>query len=247
MGKCAVRGAARRGGRPVEAAGVPRRIFAVGPVQLVDGSRGDALRGRRNMFIGEHLHESRALSTDLDPRENFCMENSSPKTRTPLGDTAPPRRPASNVWIVLLIFGIIAVAIVTMQGAARSIISYSFFLEQVEAGNILQVKLGEQEATGLFREAPETQPRYDRDGKLIASDGKPLNRQFRVILPRDGESRGKLTMLLNDKKVLYENEPASNALLMFYLLLLLVPLILFGFFWFSFRRTRDQMMGGGFL
>ncbi len=34
---------------------------------------------------------------------------------------------------------------------------------------------------------------------------------------------------------------------MFYMLVLLVPLALFAFFWFSYRRTRDQMMGGGFL
>ena len=36
-------------------------------------------------------------------------------------------------------------------------------------------------------------------------------------------------------------------LLMFYMLVLLVPLALLAFFWFSYRRTRDQMMGGGFL
>ncbi len=34
---------------------------------------------------------------------------------------------------------------------------------------------------------------------------------------------------------------------MFYMAVLLVPLVLFGFFWFSYRRSRDQMMGGGFL
>ena len=67
------------------------------------------------------------------------------------------------------------------------------------------------------------------------------------MLPRDGESRGKLTALLNEKKIPFENETPSNALLMFYMLVLLVPLALLAFFWFSYRRTRDQMMGGGFL
>jgi cell division protease FtsH len=177
------------------------------------------------------------------------MENSSRKNRKPTGDAnaSPPRRPGPNVWIVLLIFGIMALAIFATQGPRKSVIQYSFFLEQLEAGNVLQVRLGEQEATGLFRDPPEAPPQFDRDGKLVPADGKKYNRHFRVVLPRDSDSRGKLTARLNEQQVRWENEPASNALLMFYLLVLLVPLILVALFWFSFRRTRDQMMGGGFL
>ena len=58
---------------------------------------------------------------------------------------------------------------------------------------------------------------------------------------------GTLAALLEQEKTPYDIEPPSNALLMFYMVVLLVPLALFAFFWFSYRRTRDQMMGAGFL
>ncbi|MCU0961223.1 MAG: ATP-dependent zinc metalloprotease FtsH, partial [Pirellulaceae bacterium] len=141
-----------------------------------------------------------------------------------------------------------ALAVLTVQGPRRSEIGYSFFLEQVQQDNVVFVQLGDQHADGLFKSAPPEPPRYDREGKLRPGDPKKkLRDHFRVVLPRDGESRGKLTALLGEKGIRYENQAPSNALLMFYMLVLLVPLALFAFFWFSYRRTRDQMMGGGFL
>ena len=99
-----------------------------------------------------------------------------------------------------------------------------------------------------FRQRPPEPESTIGNGKLVPGDPKKkLNKNFRVVLPRDGDSRGKLTELLRSKKINFANEPQSNALLMFYLLLLVVRIALLAFFWFSFRRTRDQMMGGGFL
>ncbi|MHB0958990.1 MAG: ATP-dependent zinc metalloprotease FtsH [Pirellulaceae bacterium] len=177
------------------------------------------------------------------------MENSSRDKRAPAGASkAVVRRPGPNIWILLVIFGVMAVALLVVPGQRHSTIPYSFFLEQIQKGNVDYVQLGEQDATGPFREPPSEPDHFDRTGKLVKGDAKKkLNKHFRVVLPRDGESRGKLTALLDEKEIPFENEPPSNALLMFYMLMLLVPLALLGFFWFSYRRTRDQMMGGGFL
>ncbi len=158
------------------------------------------------------------------------------------------RRSGPNVWVLLAIFGTLALALFVLPGQSRSTISYSFFVEQIQNDNVELVQLGEQEATGKFRQKPPEPAFIDRHGKLVPGDPKKqLFDNFRVVLPRDGDSRGKLTDLLRSKNIYVENEPQSNALIMFYLLLLVVPIALLAFFWFSFRRTRDQMMGGGFL
>ena len=89
---------------------------------------------------------------------------------------------------------------------------------------------------------------YDRHGKLIKGDPKKkLNKHFRVVLAARWRIARQADGAAQRRRIHYENEAPSNALLMFYMLVLLVPLALFAFFWFSYRRTRDQMMGGGFL
>ncbi len=177
------------------------------------------------------------------------MESPVREKRVPAGDgKAGVRRSGPNVWVLLAIFGTLALALFVLPGQSRSTISYSFFVKQIQADNIESVQLGEQEATGRFCQKPSEPAFIDRHGKLVPGDPKKqLFDNFRVVLPRDGDSRGKLTDLLRSKNIHVENEPQSNALIMFYLLLLVVPIALLAFFWFSFRRTRDQMMGGGFL
>jgi cell division protease FtsH len=177
------------------------------------------------------------------------MENSSRDSRKPAGESKTAiRRPGPNIWVLLVIVGVMAMALLFSQGPRRSTIPYSFFLEQLQQGNVPYVQVGDQEGNGLFQKPPPEPAWYDREGELTPGDPKKtLRKHFRVVLPRDSESRGKLTALLSDKGIKYDNEAPSNALLMFYLLVLIIPLALFAFFWFSYRRTRDQMMGGGFL
>ena len=65
---------------------------------------------------------------------------------------------------------------------------------------------------------------------------------------RGPQSQEKLRSLLNEHKVDYEAAASSDtALLTVWLVAILLPVALFVFLWFSFRRTRDQIMGGGFL
>ena len=176
------------------------------------------------------------------------MENSSRKPKTAGDLKAAIRRPGPNMWVLLVIVGVMAMAVFFSQSPRRSTIPYSVFLDQLDKSNVAYVQLGDQDGNGVFQQPPPEFDWIDADGSVKKGDPKqPLRKHFRVVLPRESESRAKLTSLLKDKGVKWENEAPSNALLMFYMLVLLVPLALFAFFWFSYRRTRDQMMGGGFL
>ena len=177
--------------------------------------------------------------------------SNTPQNESPRKGNAkvPLRRGGPNIWLLLLFAAVMAVALLAIQPERKSSISYSFFLQQIHDGKILKVQLGETEATGWFKDPPPNKPpEVNREGKLV-EEKKPeqLNREFRVVLPQDSDSRSQLVKLLTDSKVIVSNEPPSNTLLMIYMLILLVPLVLFGIFWLSYRRTRDQIMGGGFL
>ncbi len=177
------------------------------------------------------------------------MENPSRESRKPTGESKSRiRRPGPNLWVFLVIAGVMAVMLLITRGPRRSTITYSLFLDQIRQGNVLYVQMDDQEAVGLFQDPPPEPDSYDRNGeRKPGHPGAKLHAHFRVVLPRDDGSRKELSTLLDEKKLLREYEAPSNALLMLYVLLLFVPLALFAFFWLSYRRTRDQMMGGGFL
>ncbi len=175
------------------------------------------------------------------------MENSPRNQQESSGDQKPTvRRAGPNLWVLVSIIVVTLLVFVVMQGPRESTIDYSFFLDQVTSDNVVYVQLGEQEATGVFTVPPDKPPQINSEGKRVAREGQ-LKKHFRVVLPRDSDSRGRLTDLLSSKKIPFKNEHQGNALMMVYLLALLVPIALFAFFWISYRRTRDQVMGGGFL
>ncbi|MCA9202069.1 MAG: AAA family ATPase, partial [Planctomycetales bacterium] len=134
-------------------------------------------------------------------------------------------------------------------------VPYSFFLQQVDRGNVVLIQRGDIEAQGVFKEPPVAPPKYDDEtGTLVTekdpqtNEPKRLGKYFRVDLQRDEQSQGQLTQLLKEHPdVQVSVLPADNTLFYLYLLAIGVPILLLLMFWLSFRRTRNEMMGGGFL
>jgi len=153
---------------------------------------------------------------------------------------------------------VVAAVLYVVQSPPTSDIRYDFFLDQIEKDNIVKVEIGDAQATGYFTEPPNAPMKFDeRQGKLVEQtdkDGNPrtLNKRFRVDLPRSDQERSELLKTLRSPerkdKVQIENESSANSVMMtFYLIMILLPLGLLVFFWISYRRSRDQFMGGGFL
>ncbi|HJN08307.1 MAG TPA: ATP-dependent zinc metalloprotease FtsH [Pirellulaceae bacterium] len=161
------------------------------------------------------------------------------------------RRPGPNLWLLLAVMGVLAAMfILRTSGVQRSKITWDFFLDQIEAGNVEQVKIYPEKAHGLFKLQPKTAP-AEYDSKGVRKDGDPdeLKLNFWVVLPADDFSREEMSRALTEKGVQRVNEPSSApTLFTIYLLVGVgIPLLLFLFIWTSFRRSRDQFMGGGFL
>ena len=163
---------------------------------------------------------------------------------------APKMGPATNFWLMLAVFAVLLLVFSSLLSGKVATIRYDFFREQVEAGNVQKVTVYETEARGQFKAPPPAPPEYNSAGELKQdkdpTTGQPvkLARNFRVKLP---DEKIKINELLDKYGVQYEYDQAGDPLLYFYLILFLLPLGLLLFMWLSYRRTRDQLMGGGFL
>jgi cell division protease FtsH len=171
-----------------------------------------------------------------------------------------------------LVFLLVLVSILVFLGASwfkalnRSKISLSYFEKQI-AGldaegreivddkgqpvgtNILEVHLGERTAHGLFKVPPPPEPTYDEQGKLIEPQEKVLNQQFVVNIPAPSSpGRDRLVSMFREKQIAFDESAGPQNWAGFYTLVMIalsigLLLLLVGMF----RRTQNQIMGGGFL
>jgi cell division protease FtsH len=184
------------------------------------------------------------------------MEKNPRDERRPSDEGQPtPRRGSPNLWLIFTLLAVLGFFLLLNSGPQRDDVTYDFFLSQIRNGNVLQLRIGEYAAEGVFREPPPRPPTLDvKTGKFEEAvdpkTGEPmlLRQHFRVVLPhRNERALGEMTALLEEHQVRWTNAPPDNSLVILYGILLLVPLVLFFFFWMSYRRSRDQLMGGGFL
>ncbi|MBI5640982.1 MAG: ATP-dependent metallopeptidase FtsH/Yme1/Tma family protein [Nitrospirae bacterium] len=121
------------------------------------------------------------------------------------------------------------------QEPLRVTISYSLFLEQLDAGNIKSVSLKKLQVTGEL--AAETSMRIDGEKK------EQKVRYFLAVLPSfQGEQ---LLTRLEEKKVMINVEPAEERSLFWQIIIGVLPWVLIiGVWMFIMRRAQQQIQGG---
>jgi cell division protease FtsH len=160
----------------------------------------------------------------------------------------PPRGP--NAWLLLAVL-LMAAAMVHLyfQSQPTSQIRFSFLETQIAEGNVLFVLIGDSEVTGYFKDPP-LEPEKPEATVESREDKKPkrLEKRFRAHLARGDAARENLIELLRKHDVEYEFASSSDNLMMtVWLIAIFLPMALLVYIWISYRRSRDQMMGGGFL
>ncbi len=164
-----------------------------------------------------------------------------------------PRR--TQGWLLLVI---ILMAFLLLNSLWASLaydeIDHSFFLGQLEKNNIQLLEISGTEAVGTFRIPPDKPLKLNASGEPIptkTADGQPakLSKKFRVELDPDCSKEQIRAAELESRKsekplqVRYiSSAPAQNMMLF---LLIGLPIVVLVIAWFMFRRTRDQIMGGG--
>ena len=167
--------------------------------------------------------------------------------RQPRPASPPPRAP--NAWLLLAIV-LMAAAMVHLyfQSQPTSQIRFSFLETQIEAGNVLSVRIGDNEVTGHFKDPPLEPDKAEVVTADPSTPRKQLQKRFRANLARGDAPRENLMRLLREHDVEYEFESSNDNLMMtVWLIAIFLPMGLLIYIWISYRRSRDQMMGGGFL
>jgi cell division protease FtsH len=171
-----------------------------------------------------------------------------------------------NLWIVITIVGLLGMlAYLGMREAETDDISLGYFKnlirgrdyygkplekdgKQFKGSAIQQVQLTGHIAEGTLRPdvSPMAEPRFDGRGREIdPQPGQLLKRKFRVTLMNNPESLRDLEKELNDAGVAVSAVDTTGIaqLMNFLLLALSIGILLFLFY--SFRRSQNQMLGGG--
>jgi cell division protease FtsH len=172
------------------------------------------------------------------------MEQQSPDEKKPA--EAPPAgtrpRPIMPVaWLLLLAAGVTAFLFLNSNSSDRSTIEYSFFRKQLRAKNVKLILAGATSNVlrGEFKEIP----------KHVDAKGEPveLKKEFSVNIPMHAVDERGLDRLIEESGAIYKADEFSQNPQFFMWASLIVTVLIVGGIWFMFRRTREQIMGGGFL
>ncbi len=164
---------------------------------------------------------------DINPKQSF--EKPQEKQSPP-----PPKWTRFLPWILLIAFFVVAWFLPSLlgQGGTQSTetVSYTTFVEQVNANNVQSVTINGYTITGVFK------------SPVPSADGTTKSTQFTTTVPQFGNND--VIALLQEHNVAITVQPSSsgggdfwlNILLFFGPILLLILL----FWWMSRRVTRTQ-------
>jgi cell division protease FtsH len=151
----------------------------------------------------------------------------------------PPQRPrlnTSTVWLILVLLLVAGFLFFQPGASRRDSVNYGFFIKQlVEADNVESATVQGAVIYGEFKDPPK-------------KDGKQLLKEFRCEIPSLALQSGELDQLLIENLgEQYAGKEPSDSTGMLLFVYILVTFLLFAGVWFMFRRTRDQVLGGGIL
>ena len=145
-------------------------------------------------------------------------------------------------------------------GPQRTVIPYSFFLKQLEAKNVVEVKLSSESAKGRFRDppllpqspaegsaSPKETPKEGEKAKTPPLKPERAKEHFYVKLPAWSKDNPELSLALANSGAVYDNAVEFDPTYTVFATSILLTIGLFAFFWIWLRRQQNQMMGGGFL
>ena len=171
------------------------------------------------------------------------------------------RRGNNSLVIALLLIGLV-VLLFYNRGEERSSISASFFQQELDRDNVESVSIGERRVYGIFKTRPiaPTTPESETEAAAAddatTGDGKtPAPPQERKYLKKFYFNRStdagwvvQLDKQLMAKGVEFDYlDPDNTQQIIYFIALIGLPLAILFFLFMMLRRTRSDIMGGGFL
>ena len=182
------------------------------------------------------------------------MKDSERDEKNEIEGNSGGRRLNINVWFFLVVLAVIGAMLFSSRSDQREVVPYSFFRDQLDVNNVIDVVIQGDDLLGMFNEKPLAPQVLDKDGKRdnqLDADQKPiqLEKKFRTRIPPklSDEARNDLFQTLKKNGVPLDDRAPTDSTNLLLFLSIVLPLALFVFLLMMFRRTRDQFMGGGFL
>ncbi|TWT83955.1 ATP-dependent zinc metalloprotease FtsH [Planctomycetes bacterium CA13] len=179
------------------------------------------------------------------------MDNRSDEKNSGKDDSAQNKRGNNSFMIAVVVAALIAMLFMN-RGADKTEVPSSFFYKQLANNNIEAVEIAERRIYGTFKVEPIA-PEVIENGvaKQPTDDaGKPLKlpKEFMVIRAADPGATSELELQLRSADVPYSIAPLDNTQQILSMIAFIgLPLAILFFLFMMLRRTRSDMMGGGFL
>jgi len=162
-------------------------------------------------------------------------------------EESTPTRRGGNSWLIALVLVLAFGLIFLNREEDRSRVTASFFNEQLTSGNVESVEITGSKVLGTFK-TEVAEPVRPGQTPVADAPAKMLSKKFYFIRPSEDGFATRLEERLVAAEVPYEFAPPDNRAeiigwMVMIALLLGVPLFLF----YTLRRTRNDIMGGGFL
>ncbi len=159
------------------------------------------------------------------------------KKSKPKGITDQFKGPQGRLWLAVILLA--AVFFIWQlyappSGPGRFAISYSQFMQQLDASNIKSVSIQKLRVNGEFMKKTDI---------TLAGSAKPVSVQYFVTYLPTFQGQGLLTQL-NDKKVAINIEPPEESSPIWGIVLSMLPWALILGFWFFMMRRAQQIQGG---
>ncbi|QDT08529.1 ATP-dependent zinc metalloprotease FtsH [Planctomycetes bacterium K23_9] len=161
------------------------------------------------------------------------------------------RRGSNSILIALIVAGLIAMLFFRSEPSG-DVIKTSFFKNEVKLGNVESVSFGDRQLVGTFKTAPDRPAKIENGVEKIekGDNGEPLklSEKFRVYLGTDKDSVSRLKIELEEANVPYDDLPPDQTQAIISAIAFIgLPLAILFFLFMMIRRTRSDIMGGGFL
>ncbi len=172
----------------------------------------------------------------------------------PPGNSEPQEnRRGNNSLLIALILAGLVVLLFYNRGEERSLVSVSFFQVQLDKDNIEQIRIGERRVYGTFKIRPEAPPVMEEGVAKVqkGEDGEPVKylKKFAFNRPTDAGWVVQFQTELEEAGI--EDfgylDPDNTQQVLYFIALIGLPLAILFFLFMMLRRTRSDIMGGGFL
>ena len=178
-------------------------------------------------------------------------DQNEPEKKEALEKDEGPKR-GNNTFIIALVLTALVAMLFMNRGPNVPEVPASFFLDQLDSNNVESVRIADERVYGSFKVRPEA-PKILEDGEMVApkdDNGNPLKleKDFYFRRSTDPGAAVQLQEQLRAADVDYRIMPRDNTQQIISMLVFVgIPIAILLILFTMLRRTRSDIMGGGFL